>query len=58
MKYIIVYYRKSKYFGFIKKYILETDKIIELNKIINDKSVLEYFFYDLKTHMERGDNNE
>lgn len=56
MNYIIIYYKRSKYLGFLKRYILETDRIIELNKVINDKDVVEYYFYDLKKHVRsRGD---
>lgn len=46
--YILIYYKKSKYMGFVKKYTLETDSIWELNQVLKDKSVVEYYIYELK----------
>ncbi len=54
MKYILIYYHKSKYLGFLKKNVLETNKIIELNKIINDKNTVKYNLYELKKEVDNS----
>ena len=54
MKYILIYYYKSKYLGFLRMNVLETDKIIELNKIINDKNTVRYCLYELKKEVDNS----
>ena len=54
MRYILIYYKKSKYMGFVKKYILETNSIWELNQILKDKNVVEYELYELKGSDKNG----
>ena len=34
--------------------VLETDKIIELNKIINDKNTVRYCLYELKKEVDNS----
>ena len=34
--------------------VLETDKIIELNKIINDKNTVKYNLYELKKEVDNS----
>lgn len=48
MKYLIIYYSKSKYFGFLRMNVLESDKIFEINQIINDKNTIKFRLYELK----------
>lgn len=54
MKYIIIYYYKSKYMGFLKMNVLETDKIFDINKIINDKDTIKYSLYELKKEVDNS----
>ena len=53
MKYILIYYYKSKYLGFSRMDVLETDKIFDINHIINDKNTIRYQLYELKKEVDK-----
>ena len=52
MRFILVYYKKSKYIGFTRKYIKELYDIWDLNQMLKDKDIIKYSVYEL-----RGEKN-